>query len=41
MPITIHIFYTSEQAGNAVAFAEEMERRGIAERIRAEEGNLQ
>ena len=41
MPITIHIFYTGDKAGNAIAFAEEMERRGIADRIRAEEGNLQ
>ena len=40
MPITIHFFYSSEQAGNAIAFAEEMERRGIADRIRAERGNL-
>ena len=41
MPITIHIFYSSDEAGNAIAFAEEMEQRGIADRIRAEEGNLQ
>ena len=41
MPITYHIFYSSEHAGNAIAFVEEMERRGIADRIRAEEGNLQ
>ena len=41
MSITIHIFYSNDKAGNAIAFAEEMERRGIADRIRAEEGNLQ
>jgi quinol monooxygenase YgiN len=40
MQITINIYYTGAQAGNAAAFAEEMERRGIADRIRAEKGNL-
>ena len=41
MPITYHIFYSSDKAGNAIAFVEEMEQRGIADRIRAKEGNLQ
>ena len=40
MHITINIYYTGAQAGNAAAFAEEMEQRGIADRIRAEKGNL-
>lgn len=40
MQITINIYYTGEQAGSAAAFAEEMEQRGIADRIRAEAGNL-
>ncbi|MBR0510181.1 MAG: antibiotic biosynthesis monooxygenase [Clostridia bacterium] len=39
MRITINIYYTGKN-GNAVAFAEEMEKSGIADRIRAEEGNL-
>ena len=39
MSITINIYYTGEN-GAARAFAEEMERSGIADRIRAEEGNL-
>ena len=39
MSITINIYYTGEN-GNAIAFAEEMEQKGIADRIRAEEGNL-
>ena len=37
--ITVNIYY-SGQNGSARAFAEEMERRGIAAAIRAEEGNL-
>ena len=39
MSITINIYYTGEN-GAARAFAEEMEHSGIADRIRAEEGNL-
>ena len=39
MSITINIYYTGEN-GKAIAFAEEMEQKGIADRIRAEEGNL-
>ena len=30
MSITINIYYRSDEPGNAAAFAEEMERRGIA-----------
>ena len=37
--ITVNLYYTGEN-GSARAFAEEMERRGIAAAIRAEEGNL-
>ena len=37
--ITIHIFYSGEN-GNAVRFAEEMDRSGTAAKIRAEDGNL-
>lgn len=37
--ITINIYYTGEN-GNAMAFAEEMVRSGIAAAVRAEEGNL-
>ena len=40
MHITINIYYTGAQAGSAAAFAEEMEQRGIADRIREEKGNL-
>lgn len=40
MSITINIYYTGNKIGDAVAFAEEMEKSGIADRIRAEEGNL-
>ena len=39
MSLTIHIYYTG-QNGNARAFAAEMEAGGIADAIRAEEGNL-
>ena len=39
MSITINIYYSGE-SGNAAAFANEMERSGVADRIRAEEGNL-
>ncbi len=37
--ITVNLYYTGEN-GSARTFAEEMERRGIAAAIRAEEGNL-
>ena len=40
MSITINIYYTGNEIGDANAFAEEMEQKGIADRIRAEEGNL-
>ena len=39
MSITVNIYYHG-QNGSARAFAEEMEERGIADKIRAEEGNL-
>lgn len=39
MPITVNIYYSGE-GDNAVKFAEEMVSAGVAERIRAEEGNL-
>lgn len=39
MSITVNLYYTGVN-GNARRFAEEMESTGIAERIRAEEGNL-
>ena len=39
MSITVNLYYTGEN-GNARKFAEEMEVSGIADRIRAEEGNL-
>ena len=37
--ITVNLYYEG-QNGSARAFADEMERSGIAEAIRAEEGNL-
>ena len=37
--ITVNLYYTGSN-GSARAFAEEMEKSGIAGRIRAEEGNL-
>lgn len=37
--ITVNLYYTGEK-GAARAFAEEMERSGVAAAIRAEEGNL-
>ena len=40
MSITINIYYTGNETGDAIAFAEEMEQRGIADRIRDEKGNL-
>lgn len=39
MAITINIYYSGAN-GNARKFAEEMSRDGIAEKIRAEKGNL-
>lgn len=40
MSITINVYYTGDETGDAAAFAREMEQNGIADRIRAEEGNL-
>ena len=37
--ITMNLYYTGKD-GNAVAFVKEMERSGIAGRIRKEDGNL-
>lgn len=39
MSITVNLYYTGEH-GNARRFADEMERTGVADRIRKEEGNL-
>lgn len=39
MTITINIYYTGKN-GNAKKFVEEMEQSGIAQKIRAEDGNL-
>ncbi len=39
MSITVNLYYTGEN-GNARKFAEEMEQSGVADRIRAEDGNL-
>jgi quinol monooxygenase YgiN len=39
MSITVNIYYTGK-SGSALEFAKEMERSGIADRIRAEKGNL-
>ncbi|MBQ8063692.1 MAG: antibiotic biosynthesis monooxygenase [Clostridia bacterium] len=39
MAITVNLYYTGEN-GNAKKFVEEMEQRGIAPAIRAEDGNL-
>ena len=39
MAITVNLYY-SGKGGNARRFAEDMERSGIADRIRAEIGNL-
>ncbi len=39
MSIAVNLYYTGEN-GNARKFAEEMERSGVADRIRAEKGNL-
>ena len=39
MSITMNLYYTGVD-GNARRFAEEMESKGIAQRIRAGEGNL-
>ena len=38
MSITVNLYYKGVN-GSAKAFAEEMEKRGIADAIRAEEGN--
>ena len=38
MSITVNLYYTREN-GNARKFAEEMEERGVADAIRAEDGN--
>ncbi|MBR2547537.1 MAG: antibiotic biosynthesis monooxygenase [Eubacterium sp.] len=38
MSITVNLYYTGKN-GSARAFAEEMEKSGIADAIRAEEGN--
>ncbi len=40
MSITVNLYYHGKD-GSARAFAEEMERSGIADAIRAEKGNLQ
>ena len=40
MAITIHLYYTGS-GGSARAFAREMTRTGVVERIRKEAGNLQ
>ncbi len=37
--ITVNLYYTGKD-GNARKFAEEMEKSGTADRIRAEEGNV-
>jgi len=37
--LTIHLYYTGAN-GSARHFAEEMERSGVADMVRAEEGNL-
>lgn len=37
--ITVHLYYTGTN-GNAVKFAEEMEKSGTADKIRAEKGNV-
>ncbi len=39
MSISVNLYYHGER-GRARAFAEEMERQGIADAIRAEDGNL-
>ncbi len=40
MSISVNIYYTSKKEGNALLFAKEMEQSGIADKIRAQEGNL-
>ena len=37
--ITVNLYYTGKN-GDAVKFAEEMEKSGTADKIRAEEGNI-
>ena len=39
MSITVNLYYTGKN-GSARAFADEMEKSGIADRIRSEKGNL-
>jgi len=39
MSITVNLYYTGKN-GNARRFAEEMEQSGVADKIRAESGNL-
>ena len=39
MSITVNLYYTGKN-GSARAFAEEMEQSGLADEIRAEDGNL-
>lgn len=39
MSLTMNLYYSGEE-GNALKFAIEMEEKGIADAIRAEEGNL-
>ncbi len=39
MSLTINIYYTGEN-GSAKAFAEEMVKTGVVDRVRAEKGNL-
>ena len=40
MSIVVHLYYHGKQ-GSALKFAREMEESGVADAIRAEEGNLQ
>ncbi len=37
--MTVHLYYTGAN-GSARRFAEEMEKSGVADTVRAEEGNL-
>ena len=39
MALTVHLYYTGTH-GSARRFAEEMEKSGVADMVRAEEGNL-
>ena len=40
MAVTVHLYYRGK-GGSALRFAEEMEGSGLADAIRAEDGNLQ